>query len=398
MLTSVPGSIEGWAAIVREATVTASAVVLEVEAPLDAGARQVIERTDHLAWAVSSARELPLESLPRRPWRELSAGDGAADADDWQRALGGADARRTGSTASNCAWSPPRQGGDRPWTPASAGWPAATSTAWRCGSARPRLGRPGAARRPEAAAARARGPAPAAGGGASGLGLPGRCRPPAWWRCSPGRPAPARRWRPRWWPATSGLDLYKVDLSAVVSKYIGETEKNLERIFDAAAAGDLVLFFDEADALFGKRSEVSDAHDRYANIEVAYLLQRLETLRRPGGAGHQPAAQHRPRRSCAGSRSPSTSRRPRSRSGGRSGRRSFPPTAPRRRPGPGLPGPAVQGHRRGDPQRRPGRGVPGRRRGQPDHHGHAGAGAEAGVPEARAGCAPRPSSSATSTW
>jgi SpoVK/Ycf46/Vps4 family AAA+-type ATPase len=74
-----------------------------------------------------------------------------------------------------------------------------------------------------------------------------------------------------------GLDLYKVDLSAVVSKYIGETEKNLERIFSAAAAGDLVLFFDEADALFGKRSEVSDAHDRYANIEVAYLLQRLET-------------------------------------------------------------------------------------------------------------------------
>jgi SpoVK/Ycf46/Vps4 family AAA+-type ATPase len=73
-----------------------------------------------------------------------------------------------------------------------------------------------------------------------------------------------------------GLDLYKVDLSAVVSKYIGETEKNLERIFSAAAAGDLVLFFDEADALFGKRSEVSDAHDRYANIEVAYLLQRLE--------------------------------------------------------------------------------------------------------------------------
>ena len=73
-----------------------------------------------------------------------------------------------------------------------------------------------------------------------------------------------------------GLDLYKVDLSSVVSKYIGETEKNLERIFSAAASGDLVLFFDEADALFGKRSEVSDAHDRYANIEVAYLLQRLE--------------------------------------------------------------------------------------------------------------------------
>jgi SpoVK/Ycf46/Vps4 family AAA+-type ATPase len=75
---------------------------------------------------------------------------------------------------------------------------------------------------------------------------------------------------------TLGLDVYKVDLSSLVSKYIGETEKNLERIFDAASAGNVILFFDEADALFGKRSEVSDSHDRYANIEVAYLLQRIE--------------------------------------------------------------------------------------------------------------------------
>jgi AAA+ superfamily predicted ATPase len=73
-----------------------------------------------------------------------------------------------------------------------------------------------------------------------------------------------------------GLDLYRIDLSGVVSKYIGETEKNLERIFRAADRGDAVLLFDEADALFGKRSEVRDAHDRYANVEIAYLLQRLE--------------------------------------------------------------------------------------------------------------------------
>jgi len=75
------------------------------------------------------------------------------------------------------------------------------------------------------------------------------------------------------------LDLYRVDLSQVVSKYIGETEKNLRRIFDAAEAGGAVLLFDEADALFGKRSEVKDSHDRYANIEVSYLLQRMETYR-----------------------------------------------------------------------------------------------------------------------
>ena len=73
-----------------------------------------------------------------------------------------------------------------------------------------------------------------------------------------------------------GLDLYKIDLAGVVSKYIGETEKNLERIFRAAHSSNAILFFDEADALFGKRSEVKDAHDRYANIEVAYLLQRME--------------------------------------------------------------------------------------------------------------------------
>jgi SpoVK/Ycf46/Vps4 family AAA+-type ATPase len=75
------------------------------------------------------------------------------------------------------------------------------------------------------------------------------------------------------------LDLYRVDLSAVVSKYVGETEKNLRRVFDAADHGSAVLLFDEADALFGKRSEVKDSHDRYANVEVSYLLQRMEAYR-----------------------------------------------------------------------------------------------------------------------
>lgn len=78
---------------------------------------------------------------------------------------------------------------------------------------------------------------------------------------------------------TLNLDLYRIDLSSVVSKYIGETEKNLRRIFDAAEAGGAVLLFDEADALFGKRSDVKDSHDRYANMEVAYLLQRIESYR-----------------------------------------------------------------------------------------------------------------------
>ncbi|OUL36294.1 ATP-binding protein [Nostoc sp. 106C] len=75
------------------------------------------------------------------------------------------------------------------------------------------------------------------------------------------------------------LDLYRIDLSSVVSKYIGDTEKNLRRVFDAAESSGVILLFDEADALFGKRSEVKDSHDRHANIEVSYLLQRMEAYR-----------------------------------------------------------------------------------------------------------------------
>jgi SpoVK/Ycf46/Vps4 family AAA+-type ATPase len=73
-----------------------------------------------------------------------------------------------------------------------------------------------------------------------------------------------------------GLDLYKIELSSIVSKYIGETEKNLEQIFNEAQSSNAILFFDEADAIFGKRSEVKDAHDRYANIEIA-TVARMET-------------------------------------------------------------------------------------------------------------------------
>jgi hypothetical protein len=75
------------------------------------------------------------------------------------------------------------------------------------------------------------------------------------------------------------LDLFRIDLSSVVNKYIGETEKNLRRLFDAAEGSGAILLFDEADALFGKRSEVKDSHDRYANVEISYLLQRMETYR-----------------------------------------------------------------------------------------------------------------------
>jgi SpoVK/Ycf46/Vps4 family AAA+-type ATPase len=75
-----------------------------------------------------------------------------------------------------------------------------------------------------------------------------------------------------------GQDVYHIDLSRIVTKYIGETEKNLNQVFAAAASTEAVLFLDEAEALFGKRTEVKDAHDRFANLEISYLLQRLETF------------------------------------------------------------------------------------------------------------------------
>jgi len=75
------------------------------------------------------------------------------------------------------------------------------------------------------------------------------------------------------------LPMYRIDLSQVVNKYIGETEKNLKRVFDAADVSDIILFFDEADSLFGRRTEVSDAHDRYANLEISYLLERMERFK-----------------------------------------------------------------------------------------------------------------------
>ncbi len=83
----------------------------------------------------------------------------------------------------------------------------------------------------------------------------------------------------RWLAAQMQKDIYRIDLSALVSKYIGETEKNLDKVFSTAENKNWILFFDEADALFGKRTDVKDAHDRYASEEIAYLLQRIERFK-----------------------------------------------------------------------------------------------------------------------
>ena len=151
--------------------------------------------------------------------------------------------------------------------------------------------------------------------------------------------------------AELGLDLYVVQLSSIVDKYVGETEKNLERIFTEADRTDAVLLFDEADAVFGKRSEVKDSHDKHANMESAYLLQRLESFERHRPAHHQPAGQHR------------RGVHPAPRPGGRlpvPGRRSAAgPVAAQSRPvpcaddiGTGRGRPRLRAGRRLDPQRR----------------------------------------------
>jgi len=266
-----------WTAVVREATLGGLVVVLELEEPPTPEARARIAATTHLTWVLSSAREVPLDALPERPWSEVRLDSGTAGPEDWAAALGIAPDPGYRLSRSQLALVAAAAGGDPARLPDAVRRLAGGHLDSLAMRIRPRRGwadlvvPADQAAQLRELAARYRGrdvvyeewgfpPLPSTGvvalfSGPSGTGKTLAAEVIA---------------------GELGLDLYKVDLSSVVSKYIGETEKNLERIFSAAASGDLVLFFDEADALFGKRSEVSDAHDRYANIEVAYLLQRLE--------------------------------------------------------------------------------------------------------------------------
>jgi hypothetical protein len=275
-VSPVAEAAAGWDALVREATATGAGVILEVAGELPPEARDRIERADHLAWGISSPTELAIERLPHRPWVDVRADDGAATEDDWRELLGA----------------------DTPWrrlgreqlrlvglaTAALDGDVDAAVRRLASGHLDPMAARVRPARgwpdlvvpddqreQLEELVARYRhGPLVHRSWGFPQFPSPGLVA------LFSGASGTGKTLAAEVVAGELGLDLYKVDLSSVVSKYIGETEKNLERIFSGAAAGELVLFFDEADALFGKRSEVADAHDRYANIEVAYLLQRLE--------------------------------------------------------------------------------------------------------------------------
>jgi AAA+ superfamily predicted ATPase len=277
LVTPVPASREQWDAVVRQATLADLGVVIEVDDELTAEARYRIEHAGHLAWAVISPRDLPLTALPRRPWVDLAVGPSPATPEEWQATMGQAPPEQYHLTADQLhlvGRATSAMGGD---IPAAVRRLAAGHIDAAAARVRPsrtwddiildddRLGQ----LREVAVRCRQRdtvfgqwgfSPQPSTGvvalfAGPSGTGKTLAAEVIA---------------------GDLGVDLYKIDLANLVSKYIGETEKNLSRVFDAAEASSVALFFDEADALLGRRSEVSDAHDRYANIEVAYLLQRLE--------------------------------------------------------------------------------------------------------------------------
>ena len=281
LITPKPTGPDAWDALVRWATLTGAGVVLEVGADdvLGAEGRDRIGRAWHLAWGITSRSDLAIADLPRQPWLELRSGPEVASADEWAGAFGGtapegSDAYRlSAEQLLHVTRASGAVGGDLAAAVRRLAGPVqGTATRIRPTRTWDDLVLDAARReRVEEIVIRYRqrrrvfdswglDPQPSTGvvalfAGPSGTGKTLAAEVIA---------------------GDLGLEVYKVDLANMVSKYIGETEKNLSALFDATEASSAALFFDEADALLGKRSEVSDAHDRYANIEVAYLLQRLE--------------------------------------------------------------------------------------------------------------------------
>ncbi|MCB0967559.1 MAG: ATP-binding protein [Ilumatobacter sp.] len=278
IVVPAPTEPERWAGLVREATITGTGVIVEVDAELPAAGAEWIERATHTSWSLVARRDLSLDELPRRAWRSVVADDHPPTDDEWAATFGD-DVPRSHPLRADQLEQVGRAfaatGGDldaavrrlvsgrleqlarriRPHRT----WDDLVLSEDRMAVLRTIVDRYQHADRVYddwgfAASVSSRGVV-SLFSGPSGTGKTLAAEVIA---------------------GQLGLDLFKIDLSSVVSKYIGETEKNLEEIFDAASAGNLVLFFDEADALFGKRSEVKDSRDRYANIEVSYLLQRLE--------------------------------------------------------------------------------------------------------------------------
>jgi hypothetical protein len=277
IVASEPSETAHWRALVREATVSGLGIVLELAQPLTPLGRYWIERADHIAWALCSRDPLPLDALPDREFVEIAASDARVTDEEWSAVFPGTDlaARRPAADQLRLARMVARPGGD----PQEAIRRVASGSLLRHATrVVPKITWDDLVF-PDSALAtlhdlvdryRFRSvvheqwglplyPSPgvvALFSGPSGTGKTTTAEVIA---------------------HDLGMDMFRVDLSALVSKYIGETEKNLEEIFSAAHAGDYLLLFDEADSLFGSRSKVTDARDRYANMEVSYPLQRLES-------------------------------------------------------------------------------------------------------------------------
>lgn len=272
-----PDDDAGWAAVVREATLLGAGVMVELDHGITPVGRRWIDRARHLCWVLLARHSLDLDALPRRDWVEVTAADDPPTDDEWRALLGDAERRHALSREQLdlVARTLPLTAGDL-----DAAVRRLVSSRLEELARRIRPTRnwsdlilpPGQQRQLRELVERYR-QADTVYGDWAFPAVPSRGLVALF----SGPSGTGKTLAAEVIAGELGLDVFKLDLSSVVSKYIGETEKNLEEMFDAADAGNLVLFFDEADALFGKRSEVKDAHDKYANLETSYLLQRLET-------------------------------------------------------------------------------------------------------------------------
>jgi ATP-dependent 26S proteasome regulatory subunit len=266
-----------WAPIVRFATIAGMPVVAELDGPVPLPLRKAIEQATALRWVLSSSTAIAVDQLPHRPWIEQLAEPGALTAAEWERLTGGAplgghrieaeqlalveQVLRAGETDVDAAVRRLVHGmfdglavrtvPNRTWEDLVLAQPQLDQLHDLV--ARYRL-------RSQVLQDWGMGDGRAEGLVAMFCGVSGT-----------GKTLAAEIVA-----GDLGLDLYRIDLSSITSKWVGETEKNLERAFAAGSAGNVVLFFDEADSLFGQRSATESSHDRYANLEVSYLLQRLE--------------------------------------------------------------------------------------------------------------------------
>ncbi len=276
LLTTPPADDLGWQVLVRQATVGGLGVVLDLPDGVSPLTRRWVDRADHLAFALCSADQLDLATAPSRDFVELAAPAAPVTDEEWHGLFpDGPPARRPTAQQLRLAGRLPDRGatGQEVMRRIASGtllrhakrvvptatWDDLVLPPLQARQLRSLVDRYQQRSRVHDAWGLPLYPSPgvvALFSGPSGTGKTTTAEVIA---------------------AELGVELFRVDLSALVSKYIGETEKHLEEIFSAAHTGNYLLLFDEADSLFGSRSKVNDARDRYANLEVSYLLQRLET-------------------------------------------------------------------------------------------------------------------------